>query len=135
MQVRVKRSQYQQGSIKKVRRVRGYAWEVRFSDWTDGKRHQRTLTFSGSAYPAEADVRKAIELTVSQINSGTAGENVDAEFSAIVTLYRERSLPSERKLFERKQRLRKLLPMHFALIDAFTIAFRQDLRVDRYSSF
>ena len=46
-----KRSQYQQGSIRKVRKAKGYAWEVRFSDWQNGKRYQRTMTFQGAQYP------------------------------------------------------------------------------------
>jgi hypothetical protein len=76
--VSTKRSQYQQGSIRKVDKAKGYAWEVRSSKWRNGKRFQRMLTFQGNDYPKEADVRKAIELTVSQINSGTVGERASA---------------------------------------------------------
>jgi hypothetical protein len=78
-----------------MRKAKGHAWEVRFSEWLNGKRFQRTMTFQGTEYPKEADVRKALELTVSQINSGTAGEKADAKFSAIVTPYRRKFLPSE----------------------------------------
>ena len=45
---------------------------VRFSGWKNCKRHQRTLTLDGAKYPTEAYVRKAIELTVSRVNSGAA---------------------------------------------------------------
>jgi len=61
------------------------------------------MRFQGTEYPKEADVRKAIELTVSQINSGTAGEKADARFGAIITLYRRKFLPSERRLLELKK--------------------------------
>lgn len=102
--MRAKRPRYQQGSIKRVARERGYAWEVRFSGWKNGKRHQRTLTFDGAKYPTEADVRKAIELTVSQVNAGAAVVTSDAKFSAITALYRSEHLPtlehSTRKLHE-----------------------------------
>ncbi len=54
-----------------MRKAKGYAWEVRFSEWLNGKRYQRSMTLQGTEYPKEADVRKAIELTVSQINSRT----------------------------------------------------------------
>jgi len=37
------------------------------------------MRFQGAEYPKEADVRKAIELTVSQINSGTAGQVLPAK--------------------------------------------------------
>ena len=123
--MRTKRSQYQQGSIRKVRKAKGYAWEVRFSEWLNRKRFQRTMTFQGTEYPKEADVRKAIELTVSQINSGTAGERADAKFGAIITLYRRKFLPSERHLLELKKKLHKVFPAQGALVDAFTVA-RED---------
>jgi len=76
----------------------------------NGKRHQRTLTFHSAKYPKEADVRKAIELTVSQINSGTAGEKADAKFGAIIMLYRQRFLPSERDLLDLKHMLSQAAP-------------------------
>ena len=80
--MKAKKARYQKGSIKRVRRAHGYAWEVRFNDWKDGKRYQRTLTFDGAQYRTEKDVRKAIELNVSQINSGTVGAMADAKFNA-----------------------------------------------------
>jgi len=125
--VRTKRSQYQQGSIRKVCKAKGYAWEVCFSDWLDGKRFQRTMTFQGTEYPKEADVRKAIELTVSQINAGTAGEKADARFGAIITLYRSKFLPSESCLLELKKKLHKVFPADGALSDAFTVAREDEL--------
>ncbi len=120
-----KRSQYQQGSIRKVRKAKGYAWEVRFSEWLNGKRFQRTMTFQGTEYPKETDVRKAIELTVSQINAGTAGEKADAKFGAIITLYRRKFLPSESRLLDLKKKLHKVFPTQGVLVDAFTVA-RED---------
>lgn len=83
------------------------------------------MTFQGNEYPKEADVRKAIELTISQINSGTAGEKADAKFGAIITLYRRKFLPSERRLLELKKKLHKVFPADGALVDAFTVA-RED---------
>jgi integrase len=91
--MRSNRARYQQGSIKKVKRAKGYAWEVRFSEKLNGKRHQRCQTFDGTEYPTEKDVRKAIELTVSQVNAGTAGERADAKFGAITAIYRKEHLP------------------------------------------
>ncbi len=70
---------------------------MRFSEWVNGKRRQRTLTFDGAKYPKEADVRKAIELTVPQINSGAAGEKADAKFRSSRSLrgfYSARALRS-----------------------------------------
>lgn len=94
-----------------MRKAKGYAWEVRFSEWLNGKRFQRSMTLQGTEYPKEADVRKAIELTVSQINSGTAGEKADARFGAIITLYRRKFLPNESRLLELKNSTRCSLPL------------------------
>jgi hypothetical protein len=83
------------------------------------------MAFPGTNYPSEADIRKAIELTVLQINSGAAGERADAKFGAIITLCRDKFLPSESRLLEVKKRLRKVFPADGALTDAFTVA-RED---------
>ncbi len=125
--VRAKRSQYQQSSIRKLRKAKGYVWEVRFSEWLNGQRFQRTMRFQGTEYPKEADVRKVFELTVSQINSGTAGEKADARFGAIITLYRRRFLPSESRLLELKKKLHRVFPADGALVDAFTVAREDEL--------
>lgn len=85
---------YQQGSISKVRRAQGFVWKVRFSEYKEGKRWQRTLTFDGSQYRNEKAVRAALELTVAQVNAGTAGEKADAKFSAVTSVYRTKHLPT-----------------------------------------
>jgi hypothetical protein len=55
----------------RLKRAKGFAWEVRYSEMRDGKRHQRIEVYDGATYQTEKDVRKAIERTVSQINSRT----------------------------------------------------------------
>jgi hypothetical protein len=87
------KSRYQQGSITRIPRARGYAWRVRFSEWAGGKRIQKSITFSGVNYPTESDVRKAIELAVSQQNRETERARVDAVFGTIIDLYRTKHLP------------------------------------------
>jgi integrase len=89
-----KKSRYQQGSISKVQRATGWRWKVRFSEYKDGKRWQRTLLFDPAKYPTEKKVREALELTVSQVNSGTAGEKADAKFGTITALYRADHIPT-----------------------------------------
>ena len=58
------------------------------------KRVQKSLTFSGDKYPNESDVRKAIELAVIQQNRETERVKVDAEFGAVISIYREEHLPN-----------------------------------------
>jgi hypothetical protein len=60
----------------------------------DGKRHQRTEIYDSAQYQSEKDLRKAIELTVSQLNAGTTEERADAKFGAITALYRTEHLPT-----------------------------------------
>ena len=74
------------------------------------------MTFQGTGYPKETDLRKAIELTVSQFNSGTAGEKADAKFCAIITLYRRKFLPSESRLLDLKKKLHKVFPTQGVLV-------------------
>jgi hypothetical protein len=57
--MKARRSRYQNGSIKRVKRAKGFAWEVRFRETKNGKRHQRCQTFDGLQYPTKAAVRKA----------------------------------------------------------------------------
>ncbi len=88
-----KRARYQQGTIDKVPRANGWAWRVRFSEVAGGKRRQRALYFSGQEYPKEADVRKAIEMTVTQHNQDSERAKVDVLFGAVTGLYRTEHLP------------------------------------------
>jgi hypothetical protein len=71
-------------------------WEVRFSEYLNGKRHQKCLTFDPSEYPTEASVRKAIEQQVILQNSKTGRVKVGAGFGAICALYRREHLPTLR---------------------------------------
>lgn len=91
--MKTKGPRYQQGSIKRVARANGHAWEVRFSETVNGKRRQRCETYDGDQYSTEASVRTAIELTVWQINAGTAGGRADATFGTITAIYRKDHLP------------------------------------------
>jgi hypothetical protein len=78
--VKSKKARYQNGSIRRVKRAMGYAWEVRYSQMKDGKRHQRTEIYNSDRYKTEKDVRQTIELTVSQLNSGRRGKRAGAKF-------------------------------------------------------
>jgi integrase len=92
--MKTKKTRYQQGSIRKVARARGFAWEVRFSTGkVGGKQTYKSSFFNSSDYPTEASVRKALETTVVLTNSETGRVKVDAPFSEIIGLYRTKHLP------------------------------------------
>jgi len=66
------RVRYQHGSVRKVPRSHGFAWEFRYySTAPDGKRALRVQTFDAAKYPTERDVRKAVEGQLSALNAGT----------------------------------------------------------------
>jgi hypothetical protein len=60
-EMKEKRARYQNGSIRRIARATGFAWEVRFSEAgaTGQKNKYRSLYFSGAEYPTETDLRKA----------------------------------------------------------------------------
>jgi hypothetical protein len=60
--MRINRERYQHGSVRKVPRAQGFAWEFRYYDTTkDGSRKLRVQTFDSVKFPTERDVRKAVE--------------------------------------------------------------------------
>ncbi len=94
--MRAKRARYQQGSIRKVNRANGTAWEVRFSEQQNGKRYQKSLYYDTDDYPTEALVRKAIQTQVVLANTENERAKVGAKFEAITELYRSEHLPTLR---------------------------------------
>ena len=96
VELKVKRSRYQQGTIRKVERANGFAWEVRFSDTVNGKRTRKTLCFESDKYPTEGSVRKAIQTQVALANTKNERAKVAAKFGALTELYRREHLPTLR---------------------------------------
>jgi len=91
--MRLTKARYQHGSIAKVLRALGFAWRVRFSEISGGKRIQKSLTFSGFDYPNESDVRKAIDHAVVQQNRMVERAKVNAAFGDLTGLYRTEHMP------------------------------------------
>lgn len=94
--MRAKRARYQQGTIRKVPRTNGFAWEVRFSQSVNGKRSRKTLCFAPDEYPSEASVRKAIQSQVALVNTNADHAKVAAKLGTLTELYRAKHLPSLR---------------------------------------
>jgi len=94
--LRTKRARYQQGTIRKVKRASGFAWEVRFSTTVNGQRTWKSLYFLPDEYPTEASVRKAIQTQVALVNTENQRHKVGAKFGEITELYRVEHLPTLR---------------------------------------
>jgi integrase len=69
---------------------------VRFSELLGGIRKPRSLYFSGSEFPTEASVRKAIQQAVVLQNTKDERVKVGASFGALSALYRREHLPTLR---------------------------------------
>ncbi|MGB9291025.1 MAG: site-specific integrase, partial [Terracidiphilus sp.] len=99
--MKAKRARYQQGSIRKIARANGFAWEVRFSETVKGKRTRKTLIFPTDRYPKEKDVRTAIQSQVALANTENDRAKVGATFGTITELYRSDHLPGLRHSTQR----------------------------------
>jgi hypothetical protein len=86
--MKVSRERYQHGSVRKVPRSQGFAWEFRFYlTAPDGKRKLKVQTFDSLKYPTERDVRKAVEGQLSALNAGTLGGKLAATLGTIIERY------------------------------------------------
>jgi integrase len=92
--VKITRNRYQQGSIRKVPRAKGFAWEYRYYVTWDGKRKLKMQTFNGKLYATEADVRRAVGARVPGLNDGTQySPSVAVTFGALLDRYIAEELP------------------------------------------
>jgi integrase len=95
--MRVNRERYQHGSVRKVPRAQGFAWEFRFyATAPDGKRKLKVQTFDSLRYPNQSDVRKAVEGQLSALNAGTLGGKVAATMGDIIARYMLEEFPALR---------------------------------------
>jgi hypothetical protein len=93
--MRFTRKRYQKGSVRKVDRSQGFAWEFRYyyTD-EDGTRREKVQTLDSSAYETEFDVRKAMESQMSALNDGTLRARMDATFGDPIARYLKEELPN-----------------------------------------
>ena len=92
--VKITRNRYQQGSIRKVPRAKGFAWEYRYYVTSGGKRKLKMQTFNGKLYGTEADVRRAVGATVPRLNDATPyTPPVAVTFGALLDRYIAEELP------------------------------------------
>jgi len=92
--VKITRNRYQQGSIRKVPRAKGFAWEYRYYVTSGGKRKLKMQTFNGKLYGTEADVRRAVGATVPRLNDATPyTPPVAVTFGALLDRYIAEEMP------------------------------------------
>lgn len=95
--MKITRRRYQQGSIRKVARAKGFVWEYRYYVPSDGKRKLKTQTFRGNLYATEADVRRAVGAMVPHLNDGTPyTPPVAVTFGALLDRYIAEEIPARK---------------------------------------
>jgi integrase len=92
--MKVARQRYQSGSVRKVPRSHGFAWEFRYySTGTDGVRRMKVQTFDSVSYPTERDVRLAVQGQLASLNADTLAGKVEMTFGMLVDRYIKEELP------------------------------------------
>jgi hypothetical protein len=90
----IKRKRYQQGSICKVRRAKGFAWEFRYCILTNGKRILKIQIFDCKMYRTEAEARRVVNAQLPQLNDGIVhDEPVAVMFGALLDRYIAEEIP------------------------------------------
>ena len=84
--MKVSRERYQHGSVRKVPRSQGFAWECFASILRPqmANVNLKVQTFDSLKYPTERDVRKAVEGQLSALNAGTLGGKLAATLGTII---------------------------------------------------
>lgn len=129
--MKVSRERYQHGSVRKVPRSQGFAWEFRFYITApDGKRKLKVQTFDSVKYQTERDVRMAVEGQLSALNAGTLGGKVAATLGTIIDRYMTEEFPALRHSTQTTNR--SLIDLHIKpkwqdvrLADVTAIAVKQ----------
>lgn len=90
-----RREKYQQGSIRRVKRANGFAWEFRYYVEGDGKRVLKSQYFDGAIYRTEKSVRQKVESQLLKLNENTEYARAnDVSFGALLDRYVAEELPS-----------------------------------------
>ena len=93
--MKFQRQRYQTGSVRKVSRSHGSAWEFRYyATDPDGVRKLKVQTFNASIYRTERDVRKAVEGQLAALNANTLAGKVNLTFGQLIDRYLQEELPT-----------------------------------------
>ncbi len=92
--MKITRERYQHGSIRRVKRSYGFAWEFRYYVIENGRRTHKTQTFDGAIYPTEKAVRQKVEGQLLKLNDGTDyAQGADITFNALLERYLDEEIP------------------------------------------
>jgi integrase len=93
--MKISRERFQYGSVRKVKRARGFAWEFRYSIVENGKRRLKSQYFDGTIYKTEKSVRQKVEAQLLKLNEGTEYARAnDVTFNALLERYIAEEMPA-----------------------------------------
>jgi integrase len=92
--MQTRRERYQQGSIRKVKRAKGFAWEFRYYVEEGGKRMPKSQYFDGEMYRTATAVRQKVETQLLKLNEHTEQARAgDVTFNALLERYINEEMP------------------------------------------
>ncbi len=95
--MKVRRERYQQGSVRRVKRASGFAWEFRYYVEEDGKRTSKSQYFDGATYRTAKAVRQKVESQLLKLNERTEyARGQEVTFNALLDRYVAEEMPARR---------------------------------------
>ena len=88
---------YQHGSIRKVKRAQGFAWEFRYYVMEGSKRKPKVQTFDSAIYKTEKALRQHLESFVVKLNEKTEyARSAGVTFGALLDRYIAEEMPQRK---------------------------------------
>src|SRR5271167_1092063 len=95
--MRFTKSRYQQGSLRKVTRLRGFAWEFRYYVVDGTKRKLKQVTLDGSKFPTEKAALKHLHPLVQRVNDGSDYSTLQVyTFGDVLKRYEAEEIPTRK---------------------------------------
>jgi integrase len=95
--MKIQRDRYQHGSIRRVKRAKGFAWEFRYYVEEGHERIPKSQYFAGDAYKSAKAVRQKVEAQLLKLNEGTEYTRAkDVTFNALLERYISEEMPTRR---------------------------------------
>jgi hypothetical protein len=88
---------YQHGSVRKVKRAQGFAWEFRYYVMEGSKRKPKVQTFDSAIYKTEKALRQHLESFVVKLNEKTEyARSAGVTFGALLDRYIAEEMPQRK---------------------------------------
>lgn len=104
--IRFTKERYQQGSLRKVRRKKGFVWEFRYYMMNGSKRVLKQVTIDGEEYPTEKKARQHVAPLLHRVNEGSDYAALQQfTFGQLLKRYEVEELPTRKSTRDSYQSL------------------------------